>query len=92
MLLAVDICLEEDECRQIEYFYKDINKYIVSSKYSRYHYLIRKLAGNNEEIKEDLLLLSVLENKLLPTSKSERKIIEVIKKFDDFLVTKGIIT
>ena len=89
IILAVDVCLEQDECRQIEYFAKDIDKYLVQTNYARYHYLIGKLG--TDEFKNDLLSLAVLENSLLPTAKSERKIRELIERFDEFLVTKGII-
>ena len=86
LLLGIKKGIDSGE-RSIRFFCDNIDKYIVETNYAKYLFLIKNFAP--PELKALLVELGVLETKWTQNVRTQKRVVEIVAKFDDWCEIKG---
>jgi hypothetical protein len=86
LLLGIKKGIDSGE-RSVRFFCENIDKYIVETNYAKYIFLIKKFAP--PELKDLLVELGVLETKWTQNVRTQKRLVEIVEKFDDWCEIKG---
>ena len=73
--------------KEDKFFCDNIDKYIVETNYAKYLFLIKNFAP--PELKALLVELGVLETKWTQNVRTQKRLVEIVAKFDDWCEIKG---